>query len=626
MNFRKRFKWIMSLQNFITLPSKSLTLLGLLITLLFVFLYNLYFYNSFLPWTEGWFVTFAYEMNHGKQLYNDIYYFLPPLYPKMIAWFTAIFGYDIINLRILGILIMLSFSTCLFIIFLQFVKPIASAFITILVTIYYQHGNAHITYDFFQVLNLSFMASCTMIVLSFKNEEVKNYKISNSAIFASGLFLTIAALTKHSNGAVVGLIASITIAVMIITSTKSRRLPLLAFYSLGCILPLIILIASLLLNKSFDNFIAQTFTGAMAAKGGGNQIFLGWLTNSFSVYFVYQSIDIFSLLILTGFALFYLFPDIKKIKRPISAIWDNDKLKIVFGIFLGIIFVTGFIYSLYSIQEIPFIAFFYKIQHHISTGAIIAPVLFFLFAFIFLKGTEKKIAIFLSVFSIALMIGTGTSNAISEGGSYLGFGLGLLLLLNVPSFFCLNYLLLIPVLISFTFSIRDKKNIPYLWWNVTAPLNKAEPVYRNPILNGFKLNHNQIEVLESVRSIVAKYSKSDDDILTFSNIPIFYLLNNKTIPAHAVVHWFDFLPDNLAIAESKDLAQKDIHVIIEIDAGEEVWEAHEKGFRAGLPSGQRQIQKVIDDKKLKNKMKTKIIRLSEKEGWRNETNLIISYY
>src|SRR4051812_5380288 len=80
---------------------------SLAFTLALIFCYNFYFYNSFYPWTEGWFTMYAYEMNHGKELYTDLYYLMPPVYPKIISWFTAIFGYDIISLRIFGLFVIL---------------------------------------------------------------------------------------------------------------------------------------------------------------------------------------------------------------------------------------------------------------------------------------------------------------------------------------------------------------------------------------------------------------------------------------------------------------------------------------------------------------------------------------
>ena len=202
----------------------------------------------------------------------------------------------------------------------------------------------------------------------------------------------------------------------------------------------------------------------------------------------------------------------------------------------------------------------------------------------------------------------------------MGLGVGLLLLVTVPSFLNLNYLLFIPVLILFSYSIIKKKTVPYFWWNVTTSLNNHEPIYNQGVLKSIRLNNQQIAVINSVDSIVTKYSKTNSDILCFPHIPIFYLLNKKEVPTKAVIHWFDFLPDNLAMKEAEALEKKDLRVIIELDFGEDVWKAHEMLFRGGKESGQRQIQSIINQKKIKNEMTTKKIVLS------NNTNLLISFY
>ena len=70
-----------------------------LLLLVIVGVYNLKFLNSFVPWTEAWFSVYAQELNSGRRLYRDLYFFLPPFYPWLIATITKIFGYDLIVLR-----------------------------------------------------------------------------------------------------------------------------------------------------------------------------------------------------------------------------------------------------------------------------------------------------------------------------------------------------------------------------------------------------------------------------------------------------------------------------------------------------------------------------------------------
>ncbi|HWA35544.1 MAG TPA: hypothetical protein VG737_15490, partial [Cyclobacteriaceae bacterium] len=150
--------------------SKNRLPLGLFVVVLLVLLYNLYFLNSYYPLTEGWFSTYASELNQGKELYKDIYYLMPPLYPKMVSFFTGIFGYDILYLRITGIFVVIGISVCIYLICTTFISPLPGAAITIVVVLFYQHGNAHIAYDFIQVMNLFLLLSTLGVMRAFMND------------------------------------------------------------------------------------------------------------------------------------------------------------------------------------------------------------------------------------------------------------------------------------------------------------------------------------------------------------------------------------------------------------------------------------------------------------------------
>ena len=62
---------------------------GLGITLVVVGVYNLMFFNRYLPLTEGWFLAYARLMAEGKVPYRDFYFFMTPLYPLQMEAFLA---------------------------------------------------------------------------------------------------------------------------------------------------------------------------------------------------------------------------------------------------------------------------------------------------------------------------------------------------------------------------------------------------------------------------------------------------------------------------------------------------------------------------------------------------------
>ena len=60
--------------------------------------------NKTMPMAEGWYTYYAQLINEkGLQPYRDFEFLFSPVYIYFIALFTKIFGYKIIALRILGV-------------------------------------------------------------------------------------------------------------------------------------------------------------------------------------------------------------------------------------------------------------------------------------------------------------------------------------------------------------------------------------------------------------------------------------------------------------------------------------------------------------------------------------------
>ena len=97
------------------------------------------------------------------------------------------------------------------------------------------------------------------------------------------------------------------------------------------------------------------------------------------------------------------------------------------------------------------------------------------------------------------------------------------------------------------------------------------------------------ETYDRITAIIQRETLPCEPILIFPQTPIFYLLADRPMMGHAVVHWFDFLPDNLARKEMHLLETQPPALIMYMEMPEEVYLAHEKLFRAGRPSAQREI-------------------------------------
>jgi hypothetical protein len=123
-----------------------------------------------------------------------------------------------------------------------------------------------------------------------------------------------------------------------------------------------------------------------------------------------------------------------------------------------------------------------------------------------------------------------------------------------------------------------------------------------PLLRGIYMSQENANLIEQVTSEIDKGSKPGDPILVFPNTPIFYLIADRKPPGKAPVQWFDVLTDQMAIKEAEAIRKNPPKVIVYLDLGASVWEAHESLFRNGKPSGQREIveafMEVIKSKKM----------------------------
>ena len=170
--------------------------LALVLTVLFAFFYNSFFYDNYLPFTEGWFSLYADLMSRGLMPYRDFYLLLTPLYPKFIQLFSFIFGPEFLKLRIFGIFLFAFIAFLVFKICRIFIGPwksflISTASITIL-----ESGNAFINYDYIYVYIFLNLIAIYCLLLAKINENRTSFAC---LLLASGFFASLSFLTKQSN-------------------------------------------------------------------------------------------------------------------------------------------------------------------------------------------------------------------------------------------------------------------------------------------------------------------------------------------------------------------------------------------------------------------------------------------
>ncbi len=580
--------------------------IGISICLIVIGSYNLLFFNKYFPFSEGWFSVFAVYILDGAMPYRDFHFFLPPLYPLLLAGFIHNFGPEFILLRLLGIVVILSMTGVLFLLFSRLFPAYIACLITIVSILYYQGNVAHISYDYLHFL-ITFALIGTYLIC--KYFEADDYLVSSksgraavSFLFSSGFVGALAFLTKQSNGFFVPVFSIIAITVCSYSSGGVRHaLKSIGIYAVGALTPISITLLWLVSKGALFAFFEQVFRGASQSKGSLGAILFAWIPRLFTmdnliilsaVFLVIKSMQFRSFL---QNRLGYLE------KREYS--FQSPKTFLLFWVILlptllGIFLPFWNVDLSIEIRGNFLLNWFY--HNTLLIGASVGTfVLFFVYLVKILK--ERDVQYFnifiISTASFGLIYGTGTSGGVGEAGLILGFGLMLGHLLFIRSYFNAGKIVFFVFCLSLILFLASKKYIePYYWWSLTEPdIRTATQTVNNPLLKGLLLSKETTRVYSEVISIVEKYTKPGDSIYTFPNIPMFYMLTKRRPNTFAIVNWFDVLPDKLATDEAKHILESPPKVIIWLDVPEFVWVEHEKMFRGGQLSGQRRIEMAVKE-------------------------------
>lgn len=582
-----------------------------------ILIYNLAFLNRFYPITEGWFSTYAWFFNHGQFPYRDFYFFLTPLYLIIMGVFTTLFGYDFIYLRIFGLIIVLLMTFFLYKNFEIIFGSAVASFVTIVGIIYYQSNNAHITYDFIQFVTLFGLVQ-SFLLLKYIDGSGNNIKAKTIWLFLAGVFASLAFLTKQSNGFMITVFSFTGLLLISLSKGFKEGLRVSLLYIGGFAIPVVLTVLWLLANSALFKFIEQVLTGSVEAKGGIDKIFFSWFQGILTENFAARLWEILFIMLVFGYWI-YIFIRKKKENKII-----NNLLLLIPSIILLIVVFLPFLINKTHVYELAILG--HRGIDNIIVAAISIPLLSIIICivlFILKKPNNNYIFLF-SFVSLGYIYGTGTSAGITEVGAFAGFCLFTGIMLYYRSIFLLGKVFIVLFCLSFCLMLVEiKYERPYFWWNATSPdirtnLASADSI---KLLKGMYTSENNIKMIKEITAEIQANSKPKDTILLFPNIPVFYLFTERNPPGKAIVHWFDFLPDNLAIKEAELIRKYPPKVIVYLDLGTIVWEAHERLFRDNKPSGQRKVDKVIMDiiksKKMHISKKFVLSKDAQINIWRN---------
>jgi hypothetical protein len=566
--------------------------------------YQLFYVISYYPITEGWFSEFAHLIRAGYIPYKDFHLLISPLYPLTLALIQTIFGEHLIILRLIGMVITVSIAISTYLILKRLFTRSIAVIASVMATIYYQSGNAYIGYDFTQFLTLYLLLGAMFLIetMSAEFDTATKVETKSYSLFFSGLFFSLALLTKHSNAGIVILtMFLVTMPLSFIYLGFYRSFKLLLQISTGFIVPLTIMFIWLGAHGVLNALIQDIFINAQQAKGGSNVIFYNSVIKTLStadlhiisctklflyaafVWILLKKISTCTLFRITSKECFFLN------KTVHNSILYATIFTLILLLIMAYIYLAGSEYTgLNIVTKIGQTILVTNITNSLRVyilGSIIACVL------LIINPTSFHVYLFLlSIFGLGLSFGNGSSAGLSEISAFLGYGVSVGILFTL--FTKVRFGLLVPLFISFSIAsvqISSKFSSPYYWWSVITPdIRALNCANSEGLFKGICVPADQYKKMEQIANEVRKHS-SENEIYVYPHMPIFYEMTEKIPYRGAVVSWFDFMSDDQAKVLAHELLEKPPSMLIIADLPDEVATAHEQLFRGGRLSGQRDI-------------------------------------
>lgn len=146
-----------------------------------------------------------------------------------------------------------------------------------------------------------------------------------------------------------------------------------------------------------------------------------------------------------------------------------------------------------------------------------------------------------------------------------------------------------------TTTITQKQVIPYSWhgWDSIGLNNYDTQYVHSEIygLEGFTFDVATEEAYENIIDAIEIFSDENDAVFNFPHITLFNNLTHRNNGMDVVTYYFDVCPDSKAIEGAKHLYDNPPQIVIWDRFTPENWDFHEKYFRGGKVSGQRDILK-----------------------------------
>ena len=589
-----------------------------LLSMLAAGLYVLILHDRMFPLAEGWYTYYAKCIHDGILPYRDFEYLYPPVYMYTVALITKLFGFELIVLRRMGILVFALISLAFYLCAVEIVgkKRCWIALIAALSAAFYLQTEVVQTfYDYIRIMDVF-----SSFALLFLLRAVKNMAADaphKRDLIACSVLCAVFVNTKQNMGLIFYAFALV---LVFYTGLWCRRTAKDIRKDLACfVLPFLGVMALVFLalacSGSLSSYLAMTGLSAAGAKGGIAAVLFGWLKNN-AIQFRYCAVWSTALL-LAIVGLFFLQKRVQG-REPIEdeaacGISVNAWIGIAFGVLLS----AGLIVLALSERFAKWLLPAYFLNPY-GLFAVILPLfvacgIWGIVDVVKKRDTMRPMILLFSLAGayVALAFGCANSGGIAEGQS----GTGILLLVVVGLLFCENILgslahkhikviryamngVLVLVCLVLTLHHADKKMVyTYNWWGMDeSDYWSSTEVLDVPLTKGITVSAQTKALYEGVYRAVTENTERGDAIFCFPQIPIFYNLCDRSDPGtYTKVQWFDVAGDDSVRADIEFLRENPPKAIVIYNTSEYAYQAHENAFRGGNTSATREMREFLYD-------------------------------
>lgn len=615
--------------------------------------YYMCFIRSVIPLQTGWWQYMGWRILQGDLPYRDFYLFLPPYYVLFTSVCYVFFGKHLFLYSILGFLLTRVYVWfALYRILIRKIRPSYAALAVMTGLCLTSSYLMCQTFDYNPVVNAIVVTIALFLMKFYEAQEPSKERVCAGL---SGLFCGILLMTKHTIGIVIPIFALVT---LIMTSRQKKvrgvRENLLSYLTCmaAATLPGVLYLAS---NGIMSDFL-DCLASSSQSKIGNNSVLLLFLNNAVSrkelilfafllawraVFKKIRSTKVKRIAaILTGIVgltcvtVFYrqAWETILAFLRQyldiafLNLVWLGSVI-VCFAVdyrsfsrqgkasrparVCVTLLVLAYAVAIIFLPKGVMLFSDYRVLFQSAKHTLLYLMFYFdaflwwkMFSSTFIRKEKGNIALLIP-FSIGMLLVTVQflSSELEELHAFILVGILVAFLMSnalggrARSYFKKASVVIVCMFLCL-FCLLQKILVPYEWhgWRTSSLYDASNPMSAVEVegLEGFRLPQSDAETYVEMAQLVKKYSEPEDIVYQFPNISLFHVLaERKSI--YAAIPYFDVVPDTIAVMSARTLQNNPPKMVIWANMSEARWEIHERFFRGGQLSGQRELQRWHDE-------------------------------